>query len=192
VTWVFRVPLVFIAAVAILLSAGCQSAPKPNVHSLQAGFTGADTAGLALPTFDPDVDAVCTPPIGWNRNPLKSTPDHDHQVWLSPTGDTAYGVIHFQIPLPVGDSLALAGFLNQMKKTEGEATLLDRHDDPALPGIRFVAAGGIYLIRANLLVATWEGWAVYAGTLKSGPILQNELDLAIRAREHTHVGRPEN
>jgi hypothetical protein len=185
---ILRSPLAITLGAAILLLTGCSSTPKQTTH----GWSAAETVGLSPPFFDPDVDAICTPPLGWKANPLKSSPNHNHQVWLSPNGDTAYGVIHFKIPLPVGQNLAFDGFLSQMKQTEGEATLLDRHDDPTLPGIRFIAAGGIYVIRANLLVSTWEGWAVYAGTLKSGPILQNELDLAIRAREHTRVGRPEN
>jgi hypothetical protein len=191
-TWSFRVPLLLFVAAAISFSTGCRSSPKPDVRALQNGWGGPGTAGLMVPFFDPDVKAVCTPPLGWKVQPLKTSENHEHEVWLSPTGDTAYGVIHFTIPLPVGEGLALAGFLSQMKKTEGEANLLSRKDDSSLPGIRFVASGGIYVIRANLMVATWEGWAVYAGTLKTGPVLQNELDLAIRARESTKVGRPEN
>jgi hypothetical protein len=182
-----RYPLVAAFFAMLLGLVGCCSAPNPAAKQ-----TGLDTAGLSAPFFDPDVNAVCDPPIGWKPQALKTTPDHNDQVWLSPTTDTAYGVIHFRMPLPVGRSLALAGFLSHMKKTEGDATLFYRQDDPSLPGIRFVAQGGIYVIRANLLVSAWDGWAVYAGTLKSGLILPNELDFAVRAREHTRVGRPQN
>jgi len=112
-----------------------------------------------------------------------------HRVWLSATGATAYGVIHFTLPLPVGENLALSGFLDEMKKTEGDCTLLQRQDDLSLPGIRFVAEGGLYRIHVNFLVATWEGWAVYAETLRGKPVIADEFDLAVRAREHTHVGR---
>ena len=38
----------------------------------------------------------------------------------------------------------------------------------------------------------FEGWAIYAGTLRNQQIMEDELDMAIRAREHTKVGRPEN
>jgi hypothetical protein len=144
------------------------------------------------PFYDHDVLALCDPPLGWKPQPLKTTSNHTDQVWLSSTGDTAYGVIHFTMPLPVGRNLALTGFISQMKKTEGDATLFSHQDDPSLPGIRFTAQGGLYFIRANLLVSGWDGWAVYAGTLKNGLILQKELDFAIRAREHTLVGRPKN
>jgi len=171
---------------------GCCSAPKPSVKQLQAGWTAPDTVGLSLPAFNSDVIAVVDPPIGWKPEKLKAADNHKDQVWLSPTGDTAYGVIYFRMPLPVGVDLAFSGFLTRMKKTQGEATLLDRHDDPNLPGIRFTAAGKMYVIRTNLQVSGWDGWAVYAGTLKTGPILQSELDLAVRAREHTHVGQPDS
>lgn len=132
------------------------------------------------------------PPVGWTRKPLITTADHSDQIWLSPTGATAYGVIHFSMPLPAGLNLALAGFLNQMKKNKGEAVLLERQEDPTLPGIRFVAEDFTHVIHANLLVEGWEGWAVYAGTLRGGPINRDELDIAVRAREHTRVGRPES
>jgi len=187
-TGIFRFPVgIAFSALGVFL-AGCSSTAKP----VKPAWTTTDTLGLSAPLYDADVDAVCFPPIGWKPSPLKSSPNHVHQIWLSPTGDTAYGVIHFKMPLPVGENLAFSGFLTQMKKTEGEATLLERQDDATLPGIRFIAAGGIYVIRGNLLVEGWEGWTIYAGTLKSGPILQSELDLAVRAREHTQIGRPEN
>jgi hypothetical protein len=183
----------FVAAIsmaALLCPAACSSSPKPDVNQIRANWLAADTRGLSLPTYNADVNAVCDPPIGWKPDPLKTTDNHTDQVWLSPTRDTAYGVIHFTMPLPIGQNLAFNAFLTQMQKTQGEAKLLDRKDDPNLPGIRFTAEGKIYVIRVNFFVQTWEGWAVYAGTHKSGPILQDELETAIRAREHTHVGTP--
>ncbi len=184
-------PLAMLAA-AIPFAQGCAAQPKPNLAQIQAGWKSPDTRGLTLPAFNTDVVAVCDPPIGWKPDPLKIGKNHIHEVWLSPSGATAYGVIHFTMPLPVGLNLALTGFLNEMKTTEGDATLLSRQNDPDLPGIRFVADGGLYRIRANLVVDGWEGWTVYAGTIRSKPILPEELDTAVRARENTHIGRPEN
>ena len=93
-------------------------------------------------------------------------------------------------PLPVGLNIALAGFLTHMRQDKGEATLMERHDDPSLPGIRFVAEDRVYVIRAILLVEGWEGWAIYAGTLRGRPTDDAELLLAQNAREQTriHVG----
>jgi hypothetical protein len=181
------------AAITSLLCClcGCASHPHPDLAAMRASWIGAQTRGLTTPFFDPDVVAVCDPPLGWKQDPPKVTSDHVHKVWLSPTRATAYGVIHFSMPLPVGPGMALNGFLSQMKKSEGNANLLSQQDDSKLPGIRFVAEGGRYTIRANLMVDGWEGWAIYAGTLRGQPDPPDELDIAQRAREYTKVGRPD-
>jgi hypothetical protein len=135
---------------------------------------------------------MVAPPAGWLPDPLKYSSSHTHQVWLSPSGHTAYGVIHFTLPLPVSANFLLPFYLRAWKKDQGEATLLSKVDDPALPGIRFVAEGGRYKTWSNLIVSGLEGWSIYAGVVRGQPILQPELDLAISAREHTHVGLPES
>src|SRR4051812_10699707 len=110
--------------VILLLSVvvGCQShKPRraPAVPTSQA-VRLAEAEGLTPPTKDPVLAAVVVPPAGWKAEPLKETEKHKHQVWLSPSGNTAYGVIFFTMPWPVGQDLALWGFLQQMKRTEGE------------------------------------------------------------------------
>jgi hypothetical protein len=176
---------------AAAMLGGCASSPPaPPWGPTAAQITLAHASGLQTPKANLDVMAIVMPPRGWRADPLKSNEKHKHQVWVSPTGDTAYGVIHFQMPLPVGDSLALMGFIHQMKDTEGDATLVSREDDDSLPGIRFVAEGGIYRIRANLITDGLLGWAIYAGTLRGRPVNVAELILAQKAREQTkvHVG----
>jgi len=164
--------------------AGCQSHPKPLVATTRPAVS---SIGLDAPAPVESVDALCAPPIGWRVEPLKSSPKHAHQVWLSPTGKSAYGVIRMTLPLPVGSDLVLWAFMREMKKSEGEATLLSKEKDPELPGIRFVAEGGLYKMRTNLLVHGRHAWAVYAGTLRSETEMPEELELAERAREHTTV-----
>jgi hypothetical protein len=144
---------------------------------------------LCPPERDDTVEALVVPPVGWIAQPLKHSNKHDHQIWLSPSGSTAYGVIRFKLPLPVGpESVLQLGFLPEMKRTEGEATLLSSQRDPALPGLRFVAEGGQHLVRTNLMTRGFKGWAVYAGTLRDHPEVPEELALAELAREHTAVG----
>jgi hypothetical protein len=182
-------PLAEWSVIALLaICGGCAHQNRVDPKQINAQFTGPTTRGLTTPFYDPDVQAFCDPPIGWKPDALKQNATHVHQVWHSPSGATAYGVIHFKLPLPVGENLALQGFMAHMKETEGEATLIERHDDPQLPGIRFVAEGGKYRIRANLIVGDWEGWAIYAGTFVHQKPVESELDAAIRAREHTRVG----
>jgi hypothetical protein len=176
-------------AVVLPLAQGCCGTPRPNLNRIRTAWTG--DSDLTPPYFDVDVAAVCDPPIGWKPSPLKINANHVHQVWVSPSGATAYGVIYLKLPLPVGQNLALGGFLDHMKSTEGAAKLLSRQDDPNLPGIRFVAEGKVHTIRVNFIVNGWEGWAVYAGTNTGKKVDQDELDIALRARTNTVVGWPE-
>ncbi len=166
---------------------GCSSAPAVKWGPSDAQIALAHASGLQTPTANTDVMAIVMPPRGWRIEPLKSSSSHKHQVWVSPTGDTAYGVIHFHMPLPVGENFALYGFIKQMKDTEGDATLVSQEGDDKLPGIRFVAEGGIYRIRANLIVDGFDGWAIYAGTLRGRPDNVAELLLAQKAREQTQI-----
>jgi hypothetical protein len=92
-------------------------------------------------------------------------------VWVSPGHTTAYGVLNVRHPFMAlaSDNRILNEFLDGMRKTEGSAELLDRRADPALAGgiggIRFVARGGRYTIRANLVSKGRYAWVWYAGTL---------------------------
>jgi hypothetical protein len=180
-----------LAALACLLLLMACSAPPlrhtPMRPPTTQSVVHAAASGLSAPVDDPDLQAVVVPPVGWIQQPPKIDSRHAHRIWLSPSGDVAYGVIHFSLPLPLGPSITLSGFLQEMKKTEGDATLISRADDEKLPGIRFVADGGLYRIRANLLTSGFDGWVIYAGTLRSQPLNAPELALGIAAREQTQI-----
>jgi hypothetical protein len=169
----------------------CSCAAHPEAQQARA-LMHADESGLdclTLPTPQVDVEAMVVPPIGWVAQPLKHSSRHDHQIWLSPGGSTAYGVIRFKLPWPLSPEAVLKlGFLPEMARTEGEATLLSSERDPSLPGIRFVAQGGKHVIRTNLTTRGFKGWAVYAGTMRDQPVVSDELQLAELARERTTLG----
>ena len=74
-----------------------------------------------------------------------------------------------------------------MKRTEGKATLIKKENDPNLPGLRFVAEGGLYRVRSNLIVDGFNGWVVYAATRVNAAVDPVELDIAEKARESTRV-----
>lgn len=176
---------------------GCQSRPvRPVQASLEMPQDQLDPyveepifGGLDTPAPLEAVEAVVSPPLGWKPDPLKASDRHNHQAWISPSGNTAYGIIRFKMPLPIGAELALRhGFLPEMKRSEGEARLISSERDPGLPGIRFIAEGGLYRLRTNMITRGWRGWAVYAGTLRKAEIVPDELALAELAREHTTVG----
>src|SRR4051812_27764855 len=178
-----RFSLILLALASLI---GCQSgAPS---RSLRPTTARATELGLGEPRYVDVLDANAVPPEGWQPEPLKSSAKHKHQVWLSPSGHTAYGIIHFSLPLPVGHDGALWGFLREMRRSEGQADLLSKQWDENLNGMRFVAQGGLYLIRTNLFVRGFTGWACYAGTMTKQEIVPSELELAEVAREHTTFG----
>jgi hypothetical protein len=179
-----RIVLLVLATLACGAT-GCQ-ASTPSALRTDREFPATQLTGLSVPQPFAPVEAIVTPPLGWRTEPLKSSPRHNHQVWISPSGNTAYGVIRFKLPMPIGPEMFLhLGFLPQMKKTEGEAHLVSSQRDPSLPGLRFVADGGLYRLRTNLITRGSKGWAVYAGTLRAKDIVPDELVLAELAREHT-------
>jgi hypothetical protein len=187
---------IFLAAGLLLLASGCVSMPGAQQASARVPADRLAPAAdprifscLSPPQWDDTVEALVVPPIGWIAQPLKHSGRHDHQIWLSPSGNTAYGVIRFKLPWPLSPETVLQmGFLPEMKRTEGEATLLSSERDPALHGIRFVAQGGKHVVRTNLITRGFKGWAVYAGTMRGRPEVPDELAIAELAREQTAVG----
>jgi len=160
---------------------GCAGAPRgtPQQQTPQLAITPAGPAtapvGMTEPTFDPELSADVAPPQGWRLEQKSESDRHDHETWVSPTGRTAYGVVFFRMPLPVGPDLALRyGFLPQMRRAEGEATLVSKAYDPAVGGLRFVVEGGLYRVRSTMFTRGTRGWAVYAGTLRKEPVDEAE------------------
>jgi hypothetical protein len=167
-----------------LICVGCASSPPPDLQITAEPASYREE--LSPPVDFPELDARVIPPRGWRTDLFEITDRHSQSVWVSPTGSAAYGVIHFNLPLPVGEEIALRGFLAEMKKSEGEATLLSKNRDG--DRLRFVAEGGKYRIRGILLTKGFQGWAVYAGTLRSRALAVDELALAVQARENTALG----
>jgi hypothetical protein len=166
-----------------MLLAGCAPSrpPRPPASAPTSAFSDAQ--------YVPYVRATYAAPAGWVLQPMDNT-RCDEQVWVSPSGRTSFGIAHFAMPFPVAHDLLLWYFLSEMKSSQGEATLVEKHFDDALPGLRYVARGGKYTIRSNLIVRGFDGWFIYAGTLTSQPIAEDELKLAEQAREQTRVGEP--
>lgn len=149
----------------------------------------ADDGALSDPSGSSLLEAVVVPPAGWTPDPAKRSRSHAHQAWLSPSRRTAYGVIRINLPLPfIGPDVVLPKFIQQMRESEGEATLLSQRNDPSIRGIRFLAEGGQYRLRATLVTRGFRAWAVYAGSLRGQPEDYDELAIAEAAREQTRIG----
>ncbi|HEX4124480.1 MAG TPA: hypothetical protein VHY37_07115 [Tepidisphaeraceae bacterium] len=174
----------FCTAIALLISAILTGCAAPQASDPSVGFA-ENLPGLCESAYVPSVVATCPVPIGWQAQPLKANSRHTHEIWISPSGSTAYGVVHFKLPLPVGPDLALGGFMSAMAKSEGNAQLL--HQDANRRGIAFVADGGRYHMRAELITGGWEAWAIYAATLRGKPVVPAELKLAELAVAHTRI-----
>jgi len=166
---------------------GCGHSAPPAISTQPSNET---PTGLTTPVACERLSAWLDPPSGWIAKPVEADSQYVHQFWVSQSGRTAYGVILMKLPLPTGPDLTLWAFLQRMRQTEGQADLIEKHWDAALGGYRFLADGSRYRIRVNLIVNGWRAWAVYAGTLRSEPIADKELELAEAAREHTRVIPP--
>ena len=194
-----RLPCLLMCLAGLVLVVGCgqkQSPPAAQTAGLsqpttQPTATADPTAGLLPHEPQPALQVLSPLPAGWMSDPPKHTSEHDHQAWLSPTGRTAYGVIafrHWLLPL-ANDQMVLDRFLQTMRESEGEGRLVGKPQaDPKLGGLRFTAEGGQYVVRGNLVTRGARGWVVYAGTLRNQPVMPDELELAVRARENTILG----
>lgn len=187
--------VLLLLAGTILTGCGSQRAEPVSQSDYAAIGTFEGEAAVFEPAFMPEVNAVTAPPAGWQIEPIKSSDRHAHQVWLSPTGDTAYGVIYFTLPaiakvFPIPMDWVLGEYLDEMRKDQGEAVLLSKQRDPSLPGLRFVAEGGLYRTWTNLTTRGRHGWAIYAGAIRQKPVVEEELQLANEARERTIIQVP--
>ena len=172
------------------IAASSTLAPTPADAASDTPSAASDTVPALSDAFGAgELEAVVVPPVGWRADPVKRSRNHAHQVWISPSRRTAYGVIRMNLPLPfIGPDLILPRFLDEMRRTEGEARLLGRKNDSSLNGIRFVAEGGQYRLRANMVSRGFRAWTVYAGTLRAQPEAPDELRIAEAAREQTRIG----
>lgn len=181
-------------ALVALLAAGCSRStlrPEDRPTSRRVGEIGRGS-------FDERVQAFVVPPDDWKLDPPKTSDQHTHLVWLSPTSDTAYGVISIKLPTwaPVfllsSESLhnrVLEGVIDAMAADQGDATLLAKEWDASAERMYYEAEGGLYKIDAVLSVRGHSGWTVYAGKLRERPLNEAEMATAVAARKATRVGR---
>jgi hypothetical protein len=142
---------------------------------------------MSRPVRIAELEATALPPAGWRIERADQTGRYVQRVWVSPSGRTSYGVIHFTMPLPVGERIALAGFLAEMKRSEGDARLISK--GPLDGRLAFVAEGGKYRVDGIIVTQGLRGWAIYAGTLRRVTAALDELELAVQARENTMLGK---
>jgi hypothetical protein len=191
-----------IRSVAWALAVACACAPNLAgcARSKQSDATAAPRANLpatnpalyallADPEYSAELHALIVPPIGWQPSVLPAKFNAFHQVWVSPSGRTAYGIIRFSLPLPLPHDPVLWVFMKEMRKKEGQADLLQKGWDADRRGLRAVIAGRRYTIRTTITIRGLSGWITYAGTLRNEPLETGELETAEAARERTELGK---
>lgn len=181
---------------AALAAAGCAresgraaggDAPAPLTPATAPA--GMPAAALADAEWNAELQAMIVPPVGWQPSVLPGSFNAVHQVWISPSGRTAYGVIRFSLPFPSPHDPVLWVFLKEMRRKEGQADLLEKRWDRERRGLRAVIEGGRYTIRTTITIRGLSGWMTYAGTLREAPVEPEELHHAETAREQTRVGK---
>lgn len=180
--------------IAATVSLGCAQPRRGASAAIEPASTQPTTypavyAALSAPEWSPELQALIVPPIGWQPSILPAKFNAHHQVWVSPSGRTAYGVIRFSLPLPAPHDPVLWVFLKEMRRKEGQADLLQKAWDPAGRGLRAVIEGGRYTIRLTVTIRGLSGWMTYAGTLRDHPVEPDELHTAEAARDQTGLGR---
>src|SRR5687768_3577614 len=90
--------IVLVVVAVQIVGAGCAAQPRYKNVATTLPTTLPESTGLSAPEYSGAVGATAVPPVAWAPDPLKSSPRHAHQVWISPSGRTAYGVIHFSLP----------------------------------------------------------------------------------------------
>ena len=185
---------ILLLCLALLAGAGCsrttlRESERPTSRPVQ---------GVGRGYFEPRVEAFVVPPRGWSLDKDKATDEHTNLTWLSPTRDTAYGVIFARVPgwVPVAfiparslHETVLNKFMEKMKEDQGEATVVSQQWNDDRDRLEFVARGTTYTLDAYLTVRGYDVWTVYRGTFTGKTASATELELAGKARDATGVGR---
>jgi len=182
-----------------LFSIGCRTAEQTAVRSRDELARAGDgpsarpstlPAGLLVGNRIEELESTVFVPEGWTLELHKKRDNTEHRTWISPSSKTAFGVIFFKLPLPVGAELAFKyGFLPAMREAEGEAKVIEQSWNKATRSLDFVVEGGKYTLRAAMYVRGLRGWTYYAGTVRGQSEDQIELKIAEDARDWTKQER---
>lgn len=183
------------ASLAGVIVIGCSNKPEAFPRrQWPVAVANADDGGLPttqrsdLVTFK-SFSVFASPPAGWTMKANTADPRAEHIVWTGPSGNTAFGVIFFRLPWPIGHDLTVRyGVLPEARRREGTAELLAKQWDPEIEGLRFTIRTPKYTAETKMFVRGTRGWAAYSGFQTTRPVNQEELEQAARAREDAEFG----
>jgi hypothetical protein len=132
-----------------------------------------------------ELGVVPLPPEGWEADPLKRDDKSVRALWVSPTKATAYGVVSFDLPLPLGPGWTLPGFIAETQRVVGPTRLVSSSKDENSGGVQFAADLPLYKLEGVLWTRGFTGWVTYVSTEKSVPLQEAEYKAATTARDET-------
>lgn len=177
-SWLLPALLMSLAAGGV----GCQTAQPVSMNRLINHQAMIDFSGLASLKHCDTVKAEVAPPTSWKELVPKKTSIYTDMQWRAPSGNTAVGVAHVNMPLPF-DAGAVVWFAkHRYAKQSEDGRLLGQWVD-ALGRSWFEAENHKYHVRGFVVTKGFEAWICYSGFKTQEPIDTSELALAARSLE---------
>ena len=144
--------------------AGCQTTPPVSVPRLLNYQAMIDFSGLSSVQQYDVVKAQAAPPQTWKELVPKRSSMYNDMQWRAPSGNTAVGVAHVKMPLPL-DARTLVWFAkSRYAKQSEDGRLIGQWVD-------------------DLGRSWFEAWIIYSGFKTQEPIDTSELALGARSME---------
>ncbi len=179
----------YCALVAICI-AGCAQHTRSSATAPSASLAPQPATRQSPAASAAQLGILPLPPAGFTPKPLEQDETSTQQVWVSSSKATAYGIVRFSLPLPVGPGFALPGFIAETAKKQGPTKLLASKAHPRSGGVEFTADLPLYHMRGILWTKGFTGWVVYASTDRSMPVDADDLAAALAARDATVPTNP--
>lgn len=171
---------------SVMLSA---STAPPATQATSAMLPLTTPTAVVRPVVyqDSELQAICMPPAGWVDKGMKQGDNHVRRTWVDPTNTMGYCVIRASLPLPVGESMVLSAFLAEVRKTQGDARLIEKRSSGE--GLTFVAESPILRYEGRVHCSGFRGWIVFASILNTDSAHPENLKVAEAARDATILGQ---
>ena len=174
----------FLSLLGLLMAGGvgCQSAQPVSMNRLINHQAMIDFSGLGSLKHYDNVKAEAAAPMSWKELVPKKTSIYTDMQWRSPSGNTAVGVAHVKMPLPLNAGSVVWFAKQRYAKQSEDGKLIDQWVD-VLGRSWFEAENKKYHVRGFVVTKGFEAWIVYSGFKTQEPIDTSELAMAARSME---------
>ena len=177
-SWLSVGVLVVLAAAG----AGCQTTPSVSVPRLLNYQAMIDFSGLSSVQQYDVVKAQAAPPQSWRELVPKRSSLYTDMQWRAPSGNTAVGVAHVKMPLPLNAQTLVWFAKSRYAKQSEDGRVIGQWVDD-LGRSWFEAENNKYHVRGYIMTKGFEAWIIYSGFKTQQPIDTSELALGARAME---------